>query len=94
MTTPKTVEDVVKNLTLELSYGGRGNVLDDTMSMDSVEDLLRQTLTDQNQAADERLRKVVGEILKTMYGVNDRDYLQIDRKDVEKIIANHGITNL
>jgi hypothetical protein len=39
------IEKIVEELTLELSYGGRGNLLDDTMGMDTVRDLIRTTLT-------------------------------------------------
>jgi hypothetical protein len=38
-------ERIVEELTLELSYGGRGNLLDDTMGMDTVRNLIRTTLT-------------------------------------------------
>lgn len=64
-----------------------------------VESWLRTTLQAQNQAADERLRGVVREILARAvwqsYDKTEKDMVDmIQASDVKTIAAKHGITNL
>lgn len=75
--------------------GDIGNVFDHTRKQ--VLDWLRTTLHAQNQAADERLREVVGEVIDCIPQIDIRGAYDADMKtlidDIKNIAAKHGITD-
>ena len=57
------IGEIVESLLEELSYGGRKNLLDDTMGMDTAREILRTAISSRDTYWKERVRKEVEKAL-------------------------------